>query len=173
MWDEITYPLPNFNGCTVEVWELISNFTPHFAVHAGLKLIYVSKRDPWYAPTGLGHYDRCRCPGAKQAIKIHRTVSIMAIDEPYYATSISRHGHDDIPKISDADSAENFVQMTLPNWLPFDWNMDTFIMGFVELCPHVCINDDMYLTSFSQVNSLHVVWQPWQEAFSMYSILPL
>ena len=21
MWDETTYPFPNFNGCTVEVWE--------------------------------------------------------------------------------------------------------------------------------------------------------
>ena len=28
--DEITYPFPNFNGATVEVWESISNFTPHF-----------------------------------------------------------------------------------------------------------------------------------------------
>ena len=26
---EITYPLPKFNGCTVEVWEYIS-FIPHF-----------------------------------------------------------------------------------------------------------------------------------------------
>ena len=26
--DEITYPFPNFNVCTVEVWEWISNFTP-------------------------------------------------------------------------------------------------------------------------------------------------
>ena len=26
VWDEITYPLPNFNGTTVEVWEWISNF---------------------------------------------------------------------------------------------------------------------------------------------------
>ena len=30
MWDEITYPFPNFNGATVEVWKWISNFTPHF-----------------------------------------------------------------------------------------------------------------------------------------------
>ena len=28
--DRITYPFPNFNGCTVEVWEGISNFIPHF-----------------------------------------------------------------------------------------------------------------------------------------------
>ena len=28
MWDEITYPFPNFNGCTVEVWEWISHFIP-------------------------------------------------------------------------------------------------------------------------------------------------
>ena len=26
LWDEISYPFPNFNGVTVEVWEWISNF---------------------------------------------------------------------------------------------------------------------------------------------------
>ena len=26
MWDEITYPSPNVNGATVEVWERIINF---------------------------------------------------------------------------------------------------------------------------------------------------
>ena len=26
VWDVITYPFPNFNGCTVEVWDWISNF---------------------------------------------------------------------------------------------------------------------------------------------------
>ena len=30
VWDEIIYPLPNFNGATVEVWEWRSNFIPHF-----------------------------------------------------------------------------------------------------------------------------------------------
>ena len=30
MWDEIAYPFPHFHGFTVEVWELISNFTPPF-----------------------------------------------------------------------------------------------------------------------------------------------
>ena len=30
MWDEITYPFPNFNGCTVEVLEWISYFILHF-----------------------------------------------------------------------------------------------------------------------------------------------
>ena len=33
MWDEITYPFQNFNSCTIEVWEWISNFIPHFIVH--------------------------------------------------------------------------------------------------------------------------------------------
>ena len=28
VWDEVTYPFQNFNGCTVEVWEWISNFIP-------------------------------------------------------------------------------------------------------------------------------------------------
>ena len=30
VWDEITYPFPNFNGATIEVWEWISNYIPHF-----------------------------------------------------------------------------------------------------------------------------------------------
>ena len=30
VWDEITYPFPNFNDCAVEVSERISYFTPHF-----------------------------------------------------------------------------------------------------------------------------------------------
>ena len=30
VWGEITYPFLNFNSCTIEVWESISNFIPHF-----------------------------------------------------------------------------------------------------------------------------------------------
>ena len=33
VWDEIIYLFPNFNGATVEVWEWISNFIPHFTRH--------------------------------------------------------------------------------------------------------------------------------------------
>ena len=33
MWDENTYSFPNFSGWTVEVWEWISNFIPHFIGH--------------------------------------------------------------------------------------------------------------------------------------------
>ena len=29
VWDKISYPFPNFNGSTVEVWEWISNFILH------------------------------------------------------------------------------------------------------------------------------------------------
>ena len=32
MWDEITYPFPNFNIEAVEVWEWISNSIPYFIV---------------------------------------------------------------------------------------------------------------------------------------------
>ena len=31
VWNWITYPFPNFNGATVDVWWWINNFTPHFA----------------------------------------------------------------------------------------------------------------------------------------------
>ena len=47
MWDEITYPFLNFNVCTVEVYEWMSNFTLHngcnYLSMLGLKLIHVSK----------------------------------------------------------------------------------------------------------------------------------
>ena len=33
MWDEITYPLPNFNGGTDEVCEWMSNLISHFTGH--------------------------------------------------------------------------------------------------------------------------------------------
>ena len=51
MWDEITYPFPNLNGATVEIWVQISNFIPHFhrckyLSMLGLKLNRASKRNP-------------------------------------------------------------------------------------------------------------------------------
>ena len=63
--DEITYPFPNMNGCTVEAWEWTSNFVPHFLgmdkwylptllngcnylSTMGIELIHVSKRGPCY-----------------------------------------------------------------------------------------------------------------------------
>ena len=30
VWDDITYQFPNSNGCTVELWGLITNFILHF-----------------------------------------------------------------------------------------------------------------------------------------------
>ena len=33
VWDEITYPFPNFNSCTVEVWELISNVISNYIMN--------------------------------------------------------------------------------------------------------------------------------------------
>ena len=31
-WVEINHLFPNFNGCTVEIWEWIINFIPHFVM---------------------------------------------------------------------------------------------------------------------------------------------
>ena len=33
MWGEITFSIPNCNGCTVKIWEWISNFIPYFTGH--------------------------------------------------------------------------------------------------------------------------------------------
>ena len=45
VWDEITYPFPNFIGAAIEVWEWISNLIPHLNlmgmqlfIHAGIKV---------------------------------------------------------------------------------------------------------------------------------------
>ena len=41
VWEEITYPFANLNGETVEVWERINNFIPHymmFVIHAGIQV---------------------------------------------------------------------------------------------------------------------------------------
>ena len=54
--DEITYPFPNFNGFTVEVWEWICDFVPHNLTYEDdlsmlrLKLIHVSKSGPRCLP---------------------------------------------------------------------------------------------------------------------------
>ena len=34
VWDEITYPFPNFNGCILELWQWKSNFILHLSGHA-------------------------------------------------------------------------------------------------------------------------------------------
>ena len=53
VWDEITYPFPNFNGGNIEVWEWISNFSPthywacDYLSVLGLKLNHDSKR--WHS----------------------------------------------------------------------------------------------------------------------------
>ena len=50
MWDKITYPFPNFNGCTVEIWEWISNIIPQFMMdvimHAGIKVNPYYQKEP-------------------------------------------------------------------------------------------------------------------------------
>ena len=42
MWNGIIYQFPYYNGCTVEGWEWISNFIPHFIgyviIHPGWDL---------------------------------------------------------------------------------------------------------------------------------------
>ena len=72
VWSEITYPFPNFNGITVEIWEWISNFIPtlywacdYLSILVD-KLIHVSKRGPWKMKDLFilhSPYRGCRWPG--------------------------------------------------------------------------------------------------------------
>ena len=49
VWDKITYPFTNSYGATIEVWEGINKFIPHFIMDVnflselGLKLNHISK----------------------------------------------------------------------------------------------------------------------------------
>ena len=65
VWDEIVCPFPNFNGCTVDVWESTSNCFSHFValirykdhifqvyeVHCGDKMIL----RPFYLHNGISY----------------------------------------------------------------------------------------------------------------------
>ena len=42
VWDEITYPFPNFNGAAVEVWGWISDVISHFMI----SVIHPSTKSP-------------------------------------------------------------------------------------------------------------------------------
>ena len=61
VWDEITYPFLNLNGCTVEVKQWISNFIPNFIMDIitypcfWLKLNHACKGGPrcWFHPISL------------------------------------------------------------------------------------------------------------------------
>ena len=44
VWDEITYPFSNVNGCTIEVWKWRSNFVPHFNQRS-------LEMNKWFYPT--------------------------------------------------------------------------------------------------------------------------
>ena len=87
MWDEITYSYPNFNGCTVEVWELDKWFhltlynTWNYLSMLGLKLIQVSKRGPSFI-CGQVHNTLVRC---LHFWGIHRSIfyTLLSIDLHY------------------------------------------------------------------------------------------
>ena len=52
MWDEITYPFPNFINPTVEVWEWISIFLPHLMIGV---ITY-----PWWKLRSMFYLHHCR-----------------------------------------------------------------------------------------------------------------
>ena len=60
VWEEITYPFPNFNGYTVEVWEWISNFILNSAGHV-ITYPYdnISYAQPWQPLSTIYLMVRC------------------------------------------------------------------------------------------------------------------
>ena len=92
--DEITYPFPNFNGCTVGVWEWTSNFIPHstwhvITIHAGGKVIWVIEKSPWRASMSplSGALRCCQVSGTRTSrwnippTKSFRTLALVQITQ--------------------------------------------------------------------------------------------
>ena len=104
VWDEITYPFPNFNGTVFEVWEWISNFIPHFTGHViaypcGLKWWAIVC--PW---TGPSHYEpvaRFANPGGfwpdinqiYQGISLLTFMMILELLSSGYQCASKKHSH--------------------------------------------------------------------------------
>ena len=63
VWDEATYTFPNFNGCTVNVWEWISNFILRFMmdliIYPCWDLSYSMLLKGFPSVPYLGHYIWC------------------------------------------------------------------------------------------------------------------
>ena len=47
VWNKGIYPFPNFKGTSIEVWEGIINFIPHFTLCVTTELHYVRKSSAW------------------------------------------------------------------------------------------------------------------------------
>ena len=56
MWDEIAHPFLNFNGCTVEVKEWVSDFIPHFRMDRITKSMLVKGAPGRYMLTEEGKF---------------------------------------------------------------------------------------------------------------------
>ena len=64
MWDEITYPFPNSNGETVEVWESISNFFTLYWTHT-------SQMIKWIDIIGFTNYAFVSCLSPNKTSRWH------------------------------------------------------------------------------------------------------
>ena len=61
MWDVITYPFPNTVGCTVEIWEWVSNFIPHLIRHVNIypgcgNTMFVKRPQATWVPNNISMY---------------------------------------------------------------------------------------------------------------------
>ena len=90
MWDEITYPFPNFNGSTVEVCEWISYFIPHIIMGVItypcrlFKLNHVSKR-----ATGDAYMRRGTGPSSLILEMACRLIGVKPLPEPTLADLVT------------------------------------------------------------------------------------
>ena len=141
MWDEITHPFPNFNGCTIEVWEWISNFIPLFIGACdylsvlGLKLICVSKSDAiWHHGCWpiLAQVMACHLVGAEplpEAVLTYYTRASTKLKMGYTGFTSS-------VRLSVRPDPQNGVL-----WLLLSINLGAFfpvwLLGFVWLCLYV------------------------------------
>ena len=84
MSDEITYPFPNFNGCTVKIWEWISIFILHFIIPSLDFNSYYNESGYLRHENPVGRFDKCSDPLPPQAVKWYLlVVSIFVVNALY------------------------------------------------------------------------------------------
>ena len=79
IWDEITYPFPNCNGCTVEILELISNFIPHLI----MDMITYPCWDQNYSMLVKGAIDVLAYSSARPLVRTVRTALLHMFSIPF------------------------------------------------------------------------------------------
>ena len=104
VWDDIPYPFPNCNGCTVDLWEWISDFTPHFMMvvtgNDGLQVRFnvLSDKHDSLLTSFLATWNDSYTSGGHESDVIDILHTEVTLNERTYARLLEGHSVSDLKK---------------------------------------------------------------------------